>query len=1567
MLCARARFMGRRLGDSPVVIVSPEPRCHNALPGKGQMSRLLGRWRRRAADLLALTLVAGLLVIVPTAPSAQAAIAQVAMTWNVQFNGDNARKVPGLMRDNNVAVAALQEVRDEKFLGLTPTNHDVPYLKPDGTTSTPQRWRVEQYTLPGNGGTAFVIRTHSSDRSLAIVTTLDVADVATDVHVVSIRNDRKGRTAFPALGVKVDNAWYYSIHATSQPKRANNNANLLVEDISTLHEQPNFTGDWAAMGDWNRYPTEDGSAWRTATKGLSGDALTNFSSSQQALSVDMDLGPGERIISQGAMTYKGGAQLDYMVAKGAGTDYQARRSNSMNGSDHYPVFFGPATNNSGTCVGNPAPAPASANAVRAAAEEACPIGNVPTMAVSMGDSYISGEAGRWQGNANTSSGGDSWGTDRAADGKQVYEKNGDGSDACHRSDVAEIKGIPSGIPKERRFNIACSGAETKHLLSESFKGEKPQIEQLTDLAEEFEADTIVVSIGGNDLGFSGIVEDCVWAFMEARGACRDGVDSKLKGRLGGVRQAVSNVLAAIRDTMAESGQDETSYRLIVQSYPSPLPPVEEMRYPGDHYDRYTKGGCPFYDEDVKWTRDTAIKEIGDMLQGAANDAGAFFLDLKDAFGDHELCSKFVRQARSDESLENPMPPGVAEYVRFVNGLTTPGDKAESIHPNAFGQRHLSDCLGSALYWMANADAKRFSCPKPERVRFRVQGLGSSTTWGQGSSHGNGYRDVADRGFQLLFEDSPASSATVGKRDAKAALGPNDSTPLVDWVGSVKVGNMADRDVEGWRGFRIHEIAGKAECSVRTYQPNVITLIAGGNDVTQNYEMGGAIGRLESLIEQISRDAPGTTVLVAGIQHYHDAATDERGEAYTAQIPGLVDRLVGRGLRVVYTDITRLGDADIGSDGVHPNDQGYAKIGEAFVEAAAKALDRGWIRRPNPPAPDAGSNPCGSRDDGGGDPEQDPADLGQYWEGRGVIQPEGRPGAVKLWMADINRDRKAEQIVVKKDGSFDFYWNDGPDGNGWKPFTVGKHPFKPHAGADGDKLLFPDLDGDGHPDCAFVQSDGTLTVYRWDWSKPMGERMCAVPFVGDPHVYNDGKTGGKLTPPAGVKVRFADVTGGGRDDFLIMRPDGTTTAWFNEDFKTDRTMPYLDWQPLNRVATSRGEPSEIRNADLNGDNRDDRILVTPGGGARAWINEGPRGGFSRYRDIGKIAEDSGIPRYDVHFPDIDGDGKADFARITSNGRISAWLNKLPDNYFDSFHGPGRPVHEPRKLGPSWEPLGLIQPDVRSGAVKLWWADINRDRKDEQVVVKADGSFQFYWNNGPSGQDWKPFTEGEHPFRPHAGADGDKLRFPDLDGDGHPDCAFVETDGTMKVYRWDWSKPMGERMCAIPYDGDANVYNEGKTGGKLAPPPGSKVRFADITNRGRDDYLIIRPDGTTTVWINQNFQNNGELAWFEPMRVFADNGENREIRHADINGDKLDDRILVTPGGGARAWISEREGLFARFRDIGKIAEDSGTSRFDVHFPDINGDGKADFVRMTSNGQVTAWLNKLPADYFRTFHP
>ncbi|MFB6634862.1 endonuclease/exonuclease/phosphatase family protein [Streptomyces sp. NPDC056362] len=108
---------------------------------------------------------------------------------------------------------------------------------------------------------------------------------------------------------------------------------------------------------------------------------------------------------------------------------------------------------------------------------------VPTV-VSMGDSYISGEAGRWAGNADASAGGSVWGTDRSAVGCNAGESScthdltrvyGDTSyaakpdAACDRSDSAEINGVAvPGAATVERVNLACSGATTASVLTSTF-------------------------------------------------------------------------------------------------------------------------------------------------------------------------------------------------------------------------------------------------------------------------------------------------------------------------------------------------------------------------------------------------------------------------------------------------------------------------------------------------------------------------------------------------------------------------------------------------------------------------------------------------------------------------------------------------------------------------------------------------------------------------------------------------------------------------------------------------------------------------------------------------------------------------------------------------------------------------------------------------------------------------------------------------------------------------------------------------------------------------------------------
>ncbi|MER7228187.1 GDSL-type esterase/lipase family protein [Streptomyces rubradiris] len=322
--------------------------------------------------------------------------------------------------------------------------------------------------------------------------------------------------------------------------------------------------------------------------------------------------------------------------------------------------------------------------------------------VSLGDSFISGEAGRWSGNSNDSDSGYS-GTDRAfdpatgvTDEHRVYGASYD--NGCNRSDSAEVNSapVPAGA---RRLNLACSGATSTAILlpghgGSPFKSEPSQAQQLQKAVTGHPVRAVVVSIGGNDLGFEDVIVSCAKAFLSPFGAtpCAPTQAPEVKGRLPTMRTAAVNALADVTTAMDRAGHPAGSYRLILQSYPSPLPDGARVRYPGEKYDRLTEGGCPFFDKDLTWAHDQLVPDISATLASAARASGAEFLDLSRAFDGREVCSTATVQAGPGQR-----PSGrTSEWVRFVTTGAGQGQRQESLHPNHYGQLALGACLGLQL-------------------------------------------------------------------------------------------------------------------------------------------------------------------------------------------------------------------------------------------------------------------------------------------------------------------------------------------------------------------------------------------------------------------------------------------------------------------------------------------------------------------------------------------------------------------------------------------------------------------------------------------------------------------------------------------------------------------------------------------------------------------------------------------------------------------------------------------------------------------------------------------------------
>ena len=163
--------------------------------------------------------------------------------------------------------------------------------------------------------------------------------------------------------------------------------------------------------------------------------------------------------------------------------------------------------------------------------------------VALGDSAISGEAGRWAGNTNGSpSRVDAGGYNDAIAG-------------CHRSTSAEIYiGVTA-------LNLACSGAQTTtHTSDGNFKpgldfyddgaGHKGQALMLQEYAASNPVNTVVVLIGANDYGFADIVQTCVLDWLTSpswwKNYCQD--DSNITAMF--TASNIAKVTAAVKTAFA---------------------------------------------------------------------------------------------------------------------------------------------------------------------------------------------------------------------------------------------------------------------------------------------------------------------------------------------------------------------------------------------------------------------------------------------------------------------------------------------------------------------------------------------------------------------------------------------------------------------------------------------------------------------------------------------------------------------------------------------------------------------------------------------------------------------------------------------------------------------------------------------------------------------------------------------------------------------------------------------------------------------------------------------------------
>ncbi len=343
--------------------------------------------------------------------------------------------------------------------------------------------------------------------------------------------------------------------------------------------------------------------------------------------------------------------------------------------------------------------------------------------VSVGDSAISGEAGRWAGNTNESS------SKVDALGSTAYYDNATNTaeqiPGCHRSKSAEVF-IGSGVSGK---NLACSGARTYTQTpgSGDFKpgldfysdanGRQGQALALQQFAATRNVKAVTVLIGANNYGFADIVQTCVTNWLTSpswwKNYCHDDSNVKAYFTSSAVSTATANIRGAllnVRQAMLNAGYADSTYKIIVQTYSSPIPRGSGFRYSESGWTRQSTGGCGIWNRDADWANDTAVPTINNSVRNARTQSGlgnTVLFEAQNTLVGRRLCENTVGLLE-ERGINTWQSAGAADKTEWVSQIRTtstifgPYQLQEGAHPSYWGQLALRNCLRQAY----NAGAPR---------------------------------------------------------------------------------------------------------------------------------------------------------------------------------------------------------------------------------------------------------------------------------------------------------------------------------------------------------------------------------------------------------------------------------------------------------------------------------------------------------------------------------------------------------------------------------------------------------------------------------------------------------------------------------------------------------------------------------------------------------------------------------------------------------------------------------------------------------------------------------------------
>jgi hypothetical protein len=374
---------------------------------------------------------------------------------------------------------------------------------------------------------------------------------------------------------------------------------------------------------------------------------------------------------------------------------------------------------------------------------------LPTAAVAIGDSFISGEgAGDYQPVVDR---------DGVAQSFPGWTASNANAFFCHRSANASL--FQADLPGIRnRFNLACSGgrpADIDHPSAVREKGRNvaSQLDQLRQVAQTQDIDLVLVGLGSNNSSFTfgdvailcanRFVADAwtgwweFWAYLNGEVPQQPCTLSDL-ATPAELAAATNETVAALRRllTVLDEVDADGEHRVVLQDYTNPLPLDFASEYHtedgrDDTRDKFRAlgaeryaAGCPVHRASLA-AGHLFSSALGDLVETAFTTLRAEFpnadlvhLDVQRAFDGARLCEK---SGSPGNALATPIRLQDGANGTFVTSLSGKDKIAiqriantcvtyyqtcqESWHPNAAGHAVLGRCLAGA----AAATARSVAC------------------------------------------------------------------------------------------------------------------------------------------------------------------------------------------------------------------------------------------------------------------------------------------------------------------------------------------------------------------------------------------------------------------------------------------------------------------------------------------------------------------------------------------------------------------------------------------------------------------------------------------------------------------------------------------------------------------------------------------------------------------------------------------------------------------------------------------------------------------------------------------